>query len=676
MLGLLASSIRKTNLSFVLKSTDRLRLEGFHLFQISFSIKKVFRFALPRFFQPRFSRPAADPRFLCEHFALRMLLASEPALRHPTSLVSGEVFVERKGLTMRVTCFAEDLEMLQGVEPLENGFFDSDEIKDATKDHAKYLAEKLTIRDANGELLKPTISEIIDVEIPAGGLPAGKLMEYQLGFVFDYKYDVAPEFLTFQQNMVADGALLPSEFSVLLKQAGSDKPFKRMLKPLEPVTFRFDWDDPALNEDDSIEDWEKWAEVQREKTLGIDSYGSVYSFIYITDQEVRHEVLIPLATLASLMEIQRKDESFLEVDEQADAAKQVEAFFSAGNPVTIDGIEVKPVFDRVDFYGLDLSDFAMRPEKRRVSMASGRVGVIMSYSAKTRPTEVTVEWNLLSNVIREVDSVVIAYQEVSSTKFSKFLSENIYRWQAPDRPPLPPITELSGKYDLQEYQQPTVTVSWATIGLWGVAAFSLLFGLFFTDSVWPYLLVGLVGLVGSYFVSDYAVATYDHPWRQPKPFEISADEAADVFQRLHANMFRAFDYVDESDVYQALAKSVEGNLLRDLYLQINQSLRVQEQGGAIAVIEEVNLVDQQLMPAEAGFEDRDQSTIRFNYQADWTLRGTIEHWGHIHERTNKYRARFVVELLEGKDGKAGWKITDIQDQEFEPGAVKNRVRKF
>ena len=109
--------------------------------------------------------------FLCASSARESALASEPALRHPTSLVNAEVFVERKGLTMRVTCFAEDLEMLQGVEPLETGFFDPDEIKDATKDHSEYLAEKLTIRDANGELLKPTISEIIDVEIPAGGLP-------------------------------------------------------------------------------------------------------------------------------------------------------------------------------------------------------------------------------------------------------------------------------------------------------------------------------------------------------------------------------------------------------------------------------------------------------------------------------------------------------------------------
>ena len=198
-------------------------------------------------------------------------------------------------------------------------------------------------------------------------------------------------------------------------------------------------------------------------------------------------------------------------------------------------------------------------------------------------------------------------------------------------------------------------------------------GLFFAKSVWLYLALACAGLIGSYFVSDIAVATYDHPWRQPKQFQISDEEAADVFGRLHANIFRAFDYVDESDVYQALAKSVDGDLLRDLYLQVNSSLRDQEQGGSVAVIEKVELVDGNLLPVS---EARQQSAISFGYKANWTLAGTIEHWGHIHERTNRYQARFLVELLEAENGTGGWKITNIQDQEFKPGVVKQRLRTF
>lgn len=593
---------------------------------------------------------------------------------HPLSIVKGDIYVGRTGTTMRLICFAEDLEMLQGVEAYEDGFYDPAEIKDATQDHAKYLAEKITIRDVAGKRLKPEITEIVNVKIPEAGIPAGKLMEYTMEFVLEFDYKTAPEFVTIQQDMIAEGALLPSEFHVLLKQAGSDTPYSKTLKPQSPETFRFDWDNPILNEGDSKDDWKKWFETQREKTLGITSYGSVYSFIYIADHEVRHEVLIPLATLATLMDLQRTDESFLDIDEQSAAAKKVKAFFGAGNPVTVDGIEVQPVFDRIDFYGLDIRDFAVRPEKRKVSMASGRVGVIMSYSAKTPPSEVTLEWDLLSNTIREVDTAVIAYDDVSKTKFSKFLSENIYRWQAPDRPPLPPITSLGDDISLQKFAPPTITVSWVCVGLVITAALVALFGLAAANTQWPFLVGTALLAIGAWLGSSWGIVDYRHPFRKAEIFQIQSDKAHDIFGRLHANMFRAFDYRDESDVYDALEKSVDRDLLRELYLQINQGLKIKEQGGAVAVIEEVKLIEGETCPLPPGIKPK--SFVNFGYQCSWVLRGTIEHWGHIHERENKYAAKFTVEFVNENESEAGWKITGMSDQEFEPGKVKQRVRKF
>jgi hypothetical protein len=607
-------------------------------------------------------------------FASTTSAATENLTKHPLSIVKGDIYVGRTGTTMRLICFAEDLEMLQGVEAFEDGLYDPAEIKDATQDHAKYLAEKITIRDVAGKLLKPEITEIVDVEIPEGGIESGKLMEYTMEFVLEFDYETPPEFVTIQQDMIAEGALLPSEFHVLLKQAGSDTPYAKTLKPQTPETFRFDWDNPVLNEGDSEEEWKQWFETQREKTLGITSYGSVYSFIYITDHEVRHEVLIPLATLASLMELERQDESFLDIDEQTAAAKKVEAFFGAGNPVTIDGIEVKPVFDRIDFYGLDIRDFAVRPEKRKVSMASGRVGVIMSYSAKTRPAEVTVEWDLLSSTIREVDSAVIAYNEVSKTKFSKFLTENIYRWQAPDRPPLPPITSLGDDIQLTKFEQPMLKISWVAVGLITAAVFVALFGLAAASTQWPFWLLAVVLAAGAWLGAGAGTAEYPDPFREAELFQMQPENAEDIFGRLHANMFRAFDYRDEGDVYDALAKSVDRDLLRELYLQINQGLKIKEQGGAVAVIEEVRLLDGETSPIRSAFTPK--SPVSFGYSCSWSLRGTIEHWGHIHERENKYQAKFVVEYIDEAGAEIGWKITDMSDQEFEPGKVKQRVRRF
>lgn len=602
-------------------------------------------------------------------------LASQPALasaegertvrRHPVSVVEADIYVKRFSTTMRLKCFAEDLELLQGVEALEDGFYDSDELREATRDHAEYLAERITIRDRNGDLLEPQIAEVIDIEIPEDGIPAGKLMEYTMGFVLEYKYEEPPEFITIQQDMVAEGQLLPSEFKILLKQAGSDTPYAHMMKPGQPETFRFDWDAPVLNQEDSEEEWSKWFEEQREKTLGITSYSSVYSFIYITDYEVRHEVLIPLATLTTLIDLERREESFLDVDEQEAAAERIREFFSIGNPVRIDGIEVQPVFDRIDFYGLDLRDFAVQAEKRKVSMANGRVGLILSYSTKGSPTEVEVTWDKFNNAIKTVDAVVFAGADVAKTQFSMFLSDNTYRWSAPDRPPLPEITGLSAAINPDDYLPPQWTIPLISTGLLLLVGIALCVGLLARQRVAAWVIAGLLA-VAAIPLWGTAVKKIPDPLRKAPQFSLEPDEARQVFAQLHKNLFRAFDYHDEGDIYDALAKSVDGDLLRKLYLDIHQSLKVKEQGGAVARIQEVQLLEGEPIPGP-----EDAPPISFAYRCKWNLSGTIEHWGHIHQRENRYQADFGVSLEDG-----AWKITEMEVTDEEQGVVKTSLRQF
>ncbi len=588
--------------------------------------------------------------------------------RHPVSIVDADIYVNRKKITMRLTCFAEDLELLQGVSALEDGLYDDIELMDATVDHGKYLGERIILRDANGEKMKPKLVETVEIEFPDEGIKAGTLMNYKLSFVFEFVYKTPPEFITIQQEMVAEGALLPSELKILMKQAGSDTPFMHMMKPSQPETFQFDWEKPVLSAEASEQEWEVWFEEQREKNLGITSYSSVYSFIYITAHEVRHEVLIPLATLATFIDIERKETSFLDIEEQEAAAEKIKAFFSIGNPVRIDSVQVQPVFDRVDFYGLDLRDFAVQAEKRRVSMASGRVGVIMSYSTKGAPTNVEVEWDKFNEVMKSVSSVVFAYENIEKTEFSKFLSSNVYQWEEPDRKPLPRITNVSTTIDLEEYGPPHFKISMVSAALFGggllVALLGLITSLSFTKALIVGGLLALLGL-GTMGVSETKVP---NPYAEQKQLEIPEEDARQVFAQLHKNMFRAFDYRKESDVYDALARSVDGDLLRKLYRDVNQTLRVKEQGGAVSNVNEVNLLD----GSKTDMTIVDENDVPgFKYRCKWNLIGTIEHWGHIHERKNEYDADFTIQVKDDS-----WKITGMEVLDEEQGVVKTSLRKF
>ena len=58
-------------------------------------------------------------------------------------------------------------------------------------------------------------------------------------------------------------------------------------------------------------------------------------------------------------------------------------------------------------------------------------------------------------------------------------------------------------------------------------------------------------------------------------------QALAIFVPLHANIYRAFDYGGESDVYDALAQSVQGELLDRTYRDVRRSLALQEAGGAV-----------------------------------------------------------------------------------------------
>ena len=90
--------------------------------------------------------------------------------KHPLSIVEADIYVAKKKLIMRLKCFAEDLELLQGVEPYEDGKYDNTELEEGTTDHAKYLLKKVVILDANGEQMSGKIVEIKGFEIPEDGI--------------------------------------------------------------------------------------------------------------------------------------------------------------------------------------------------------------------------------------------------------------------------------------------------------------------------------------------------------------------------------------------------------------------------------------------------------------------------------------------------------------------------
>jgi hypothetical protein len=604
---------------------------------------------------------------------------------HPISVTRADVYVTRTGATMRLKMFAEDIDRFLDLERDEFGIITPEEMRRGIDEYKEFLIERVIMRDANGEPISGEVVNIKPFEIPEDGVDVAELMNYSLTYQFEFKFDDPPKFLTFEQNITDINQITPSEMTLTLKQAGGEGAYEaNKIIPGTPHTPPpLDWTHPPLSPDASATEWDEWTERQHQQNLGISSYSSTYSFIYITDYEVRHEILVPLATLASIFHIDRKDQSWLELDEQDAARAAIQKYFGEGNPVHIDGVEVQPVFDRIAFHSLDLRDFAMNAPDKRISMANGRVGIIMSYSTKGTPNHVKVKWTKYSPNMQKIHSVIIAFEEFDKFRFSRFANGRPYEWTNPGREPRPEISTIAASLP----PKPELTVRPMAYGGLGIGLLCFLAGL--KKFGWKAAVLLLAG-AGTAAATWSQTKTIDSPFEEPK--SLSEDEAQTVFETLHRNVYRAFDYGTEDEVYDALAASVSGNLLKDVYLNIRKSLEVREQGGAMARISEVRYGS--VAPKEVTVESEDgESRTRtvsefipapgtivpdeelpwpaFRYRSNWTVSGSIEHWGHIHERANQFDGIFTVQLEDG-----AWKITDFEIVDEKRIKAETRARKF
>ncbi len=167
-------------------------------------------------------------------------------------------------------------------------------------------------------------------------------------------------------------------------------------------------------------------------------------------------------------------------------------------------------------------------------------------------------------------------------------------------------------------------------------------------SLRPLLPIPLV-LAGAFFLRDTGRFSVPSPFSSKRPLP-DEQKALAIFLPLHANIYRAFDYSKESDVYDALSRSVDGRLLEGMYADIYKSLIQQEQGGALSRVRSVDPLETKIV--KIAYEDESPA---FRVETRWRVKGAVVHWGHTHERTNEYRARYDVALRS-----SGWRIAAVE----------------
>ncbi|MEM9282752.1 MAG: hypothetical protein AAGA96_13070 [Verrucomicrobiota bacterium] len=123
-------------------------------------------------------------------------------------------------------------------------------------------------------------------------------------------------------------------------------------------------------------------------------------------------------------------------------------------------------------------------------------------------------------------------------------------------------------------------------------------------------------------------------------------EAAPVIEQLLTNIYDACEFRDESTVYDQLEKSVVGSQLESIYLEQRQRMEAVNGGGARARILDVSLLSIDELRTSGDF---------ILVTGQWEVSGKVTHFGHTHDRQNRYQAKLKLTSVEGV-----WKISEIE----------------
>ena len=316
------------------------------------------------------------------------------------------------------------------------------------------------------------------------------------------------------------------------------------------------------------------------------------------------------------------------------AASKVEALFRDWGAVEVDGLLINPVFDSLGEIAYD-----------DLGVAWKYVTAKVKYGTKAAPQQVAFSWRRYENSLNWWIAFVEA--EINAPGGGTYLEftreEPQFVWHAPTR------ANRGGAFTDPVFEVPEpLSLPLVTLGMFA----ALLPGVILIRKLgtprriaWPVIV--LVLAVGT-SLNGFARVDVERPWG-PGFTMPDEEHGRFIFESLQRNIYRAFDYTSENDIYETLARSVRGELLDQVYGEVYESLILRDQGGAVCKIQGTRIIE-----SEVEFPGERDATWFF-VDSTWQVRGKVGHWGHTHARVNEYRARYTVSA----DGEQ-WKISAVE----------------
>jgi len=385
-------------------------------------------------------------------------------------------------------------------------------------------------------------------------------------------------------------------------------------------------------------DWEDpWYSQFTQRQLRRKYFSPMAGFIYIEPFEVRKEIIVRPADIQRRYDLGLEGMDTITPQMQDDVKQGIVKYLDQYFQLKIDGHAVDATLDRVNFLARTLRS-SMVVDGQDIPLLPATVGVIYVVPTQGLPHEVEMEWDLFTERMQIVPASAVD----QAGPLPVFLEPdfNILKWQNFLKfPELPTLTDIRSP--------PDVLQKIARWGQWffGVIAALALFMVFRALQGRRKFRTGAAAM----FVTAIALAAWSmKTWNDVRIDDTRLRELAGGL--LH-NIYRAFDYRGEEQIYDVLAKSVTGNLLNDVYLETRNGLELANQGGAQVKVKNIEMLE------VSNIGENDDGLL---VEARWNVAGSVGHWGHIHQRTNAYHARLTLQDIDG-----AWKLTSLNILEEE-----------
>jgi hypothetical protein len=468
------------------------------------------------------------------------------------------------------------------------------------------------------------------------GTPADKRVLYA---EINYPFDGKPSELTFIPPLDEEGRAKVTVGFIAYHKSVPIIDFRYLGAP---ARVELDWTDPWYSKFDN-------------PNLKRHHKSALMTFLYVEPYEVRHEILVRVKDMQNWMDLGLRGDSYIEIDELEGLKQRIGEFLLTKNPVLIDGKAVKPILDRTNYVKVSLSGIQLVEIPERMEISTAIVGVIITYLTEGLPQQVTADWELFTEQIQRIPATATDPAGPLPTFITP--DDQVHTWTNYLKNYTPPtVRAVAVKGTLGEITLP--------VGPMIAILLLLITGILISRSRkrgvphMGYVIAAFIIVAGGIASYPFTKIMLERP--QLMAAEMPDEQASALLQELLKNVYRAFDFRDEEDVYDRLAMTVEGDLLAELYLQNRQSFAIKKAGGAQAKIKQVDI-------QQASAERRDDNGLAYAIRGRWTALGTVGHWGHIHTRQNLYDAVVTVKSVDGQ-----WKIVDlelIEEKRIDPAAA-------